>query len=315
MPVRAILAHQTRPLFTLIGACLISLMLVVSSYGQSVSEAKPFLWELTDSNGELKAYLFGTIHSGNPDVNQLAPSVDQAFKRSNTFLAELALTPKTLTTIQQRMLKTEKRPLVDILGATRTLRANRLLAYFHPNLSVDLFANMKLWAFVANLAVLEDQVRYPNLPAMDSQFYQRALSDGKATAGLETPLEQTSVFEAFSEQELLAMLDANMQAMEDAHRQGDSLMQQLYRAYLSGDPVVFDQLMEEQVPIDQTLAAKLDKLLLTDRNQRMAARIEDALSQFPTPLFIAIGAAHYGPDLGVQHLLAKKGFSIHRVNH
>lgn len=275
------------------------------------AESKPFLWQVQSPTGE-EAYLFGTIHSGNPVINRLPAVVNKAFTRSDIFVAEIDFNPQGIQRLQQLMLN-PKRPVKDVLGPARVQQASQLLAAMHPNLSVDLFAGMQLWAFVAQFATIEDQVRFPNQTAMDMQLYQQAQQRGMPTLGLETVDEQAGIFTQFSETELLAILDANMAAMEQANQRGETQMQALYKAYASGDSATFDTLMDEQVPLQGELAAKLDRLLITDRNTRMSQRIIALMQQQQGIPFIAIGAGHYDPESGVQQQLRQQGFKVKRL--
>ena len=56
---------------------------------------------------------------------------------------------------------------------------------------------------------------------------------------------------------------------------------------------------------------ELIKSLITDRNERMAEKAKELLQS--KRVFIAVGAAHLGGDLGLLNLLKRKGYTIKPV--
>ncbi|MCW8887252.1 MAG: TraB/GumN family protein, partial [Motiliproteus sp.] len=183
-----------------------------------------------------------------------------------------------------------------------------------PSLSLNALSHLKLWALTATLPLIEDQLRYGNQMAMDMRLYQQAQQNGKQVGGLETIDEQAAVFESFSEQENLTMLDMTLDYIEGAQMKNQPIMKETYDAYRSGQPDTFDRLLKNQLDLPQPLFDRFMKRLLADRNLRMADRIDALLIEKPeSSFFIAVGAAHYGPDGGIQTLLEQKGYFITRV--
>ncbi|WP_421862845.1 TraB/GumN family protein [Motiliproteus sp.] len=290
---------------------LLALLLLLSLPWVSAQAGQPFLWQL-EHNGR-HHYLFGTIHSGHPELNQLPESVEQAFNQSDRFYGELELDPQTLQTTQQLLQLPPGRKLSSSLPPKLRQRSNQELARINPNLNLALFERLKLWAFTVALTLIEDQLNYSQQPAMDQRLYQRARQSGKETGALETPQQQIGVFEQLSFAEQIAMLEATLESLAQ-QTPNNSWMQQTYAAYRSGDPDQLNALFETQWQLDDKILQKLEQGLIDDRNRLMAERIEEELQQHPQQsLFIAVGAAHFGSDNGVQALLANKGYHISRV--
>lgn len=279
----------------------------------SICSAKPFLWEAKHPITGDVVYLFGTIHSGNPAVNQLPPTVINTFSLSKTFLAELDLSPGNTAHIQKSVLGSGKTDLLNTLGQGRVTQVNSILKKIHPGLNVNLFTEMPLWVFVTNLSIIEEQVKYPNQPFMDAKLYNDAIKMGKTTGGLETIDEQIDVFTGLSTVELLDILDATIITIEDSFESGVSSMEVVYQAYLEGDNTAFQQLMDEQLVVDEELNRKLTDRLITTRNRIMAKRIQQNSERQPSPIFVAVGAGHYDPKTGIQVLLKEKGWHVKRL--
>lgn len=294
--------------------CLVLLMLWVLQPVQALAaDGQPFLWLI--ENADRPSYLFGTIHSGHPDLNRLPPSVEMAFADSDRYYGELKLDQATIAATVNLLQLDEGQRLSQLLSQPRQRRINRVLGELAPGIQLALFDRLKPWAFTVTLAMLEDQLRYGQRPAMDLRLYKRALASGKATGALETPAQQTQVFDGLSFNEQMIMLDSTLTAMEHSQAQQRPWMDLTYQAYHSGDPDQFNQLMEQQMPLPQALQDKLMRRLLTDRNQRMAQQIDQQLQRYPSQqLFFAVGAAHYDSKQGLQRLLQQRGYKVRRLD-
>ncbi|MEH6650657.1 MAG: TraB/GumN family protein [Motiliproteus sp.] len=275
---------------------------------------KPFLWQV--DNGKVSSYLFGTIHSGHPELNVLAASVESAFTQADRFYGELELNSKTISETQQLLLLQGNEQLSQQLSRTQQQRINTLLAQISPGLNLQLFDQFKPWAFTVVLALLEDQVRYGQFTAMDLKLYQRAQVARKITGALETPQQQMALFEQLTSTEQMAMLDATLVAMEKSVSEQQSWMEPTYAAYRSGDPDQLNRLLDQQMALPEPLQRKLKQHLIIDRNHLMASKIDQQLQQHSgQSLFFAVGAGHFDQQEGIQILLQQKGYQVRRLNH
>lgn len=300
---------------------LLTLLVFLPTLAQSAEKPhaplpsnQPFLWQI--DNGTVNSYLFGTIHSGHPELNVLAGSVETAFTRADRFYGELELNPETISEAQQILMFKGNKRLSQQLSRAQQRRINTLLMQISPNLSLQLFDQFKPWAFTVVLALLEDQVRFGQFTAMDLSLYQRAQAAGKVTGALETPQQQTALFEQLSPSEQMAMLDATLTAMEQSLSEQQSWMDPTYAAYRSGDSDQLNKLFDQQMTLHESLQQKLKQRLIIDRNQQMAAEIDQQLQRHSDQtLFFAVGAGHFGSHQGIQTLLQQRGYKIHRLSH
>ncbi len=303
---------QSRPNMPALILLLVMTTTLLLQPSAQATEGHPFLWQI--DSGSQPSYLFGTIHSGHPELNQLPASVELAFAKVDRFYGELVLDSATLTSTSKLLQLEPDQTLSQQLSGQRQQRINQVLNGIAPGLNLALFDQFKPWALTVALALLEDQLRYGQLPAMDLSLYQRAVASGKFTGALETPQQQMQLFEQFDFEEQMQMLDATLTAMEQSQTQQHSWMNPTYQAYRSGDPDQFNQLMVQQMPLQQSLHRKLIRLLLTERNQRMAQQIDQQLRQHPNQQhFFAVGAAHFSSQGGIQQILQQQGYSVHRL--
>jgi len=283
----------------------------ITSLTTDAADARPLLWRVA---GPVPVYLFGTIHSAHPELNRLPESVSQAFDRADSFYGELPLDGATQARAQTLFMLPPGQRLSDQLDRQHRQRINRVLAAIDPQLNLDTLNALRLWAFTLTLALLEDQLTYAGAPMMDLRLYQAATAQGKQTGGLETPEEQVAVFEQLDRDEQLALLDATLGYLEATHARDQSSSADSYRIYREGDPNQFLALFGEQMDVPLLLKLKLQRLLLNERNQRMAERIDRLISANPQQrLFIAVGAAHFTDHGGVPSRLRERGYNVHRV--
>ena len=292
-------------------ASLLCLFWLLSSWLQ----AAPFLWQI-EHQGQ-QSYLFGTIHSAHPQLNRLPDSVNQAFDDATHYYGELELDPQTIATTATLLQLPPQQQLSRLLPDSLKQRVEQQLQLISPALSLALFERLKPWALAVTLALLEDQMQFGQQPGMDQRLFQRARSAGKATGALETPQKQAGVFDGLSRREQLQLLEATVSSLEQQPQRQQTWMEETYAAYASGDSDRFQVLFEQQLQLDQNaLAQKIENLLIVQRNRQMANKIDRMLRQHPQRrYFIAVGAAHYASDNGVQAELRKKGWSITRVAH
>lgn len=284
---------------------LLATMLVA---GLQNAVAGPFLWRI---EGTTDSYLFGTIHSANPDLNRLPAVVARSFDQADEFYGELELDSATLQHTAALFRLPAGETLRNQLPPPLQTRTDALLRRLNPALTLDALAVLKPWALIATLAVVEDQLRFPGLPVMDLRLYSDARSEGKPTGGLETPEEQAAVFEQLDPEEQMQLLEATLTYMEQALDEDGSILDETYAAYGSGDPEQFRTLMSKQMELPLMMKLKLERLLLNERNERMAKRIAQLVSEHPErSYFFAVGAAHFSGGQALQHQLRRLGVKV-----
>jgi uncharacterized protein len=255
---------------------------------------KSLFWQLESPAGQV-SYLFGTMHTDDNRVTDFPPVVINALKNVDTFMLEVAETPKA------ELLRMPQGDLKQMLSEAE-LNQVALLADKHV-MPLSTVLQMKPWL----LAVVFDLPK-PQTPfAQDFLLRAKAEELDKNILGLETPQAHFAVMDSLTMDEQLLML---RDVLKRSEAQKEKDFERLMRAYLSGDA-------ERVAHIDETLTGgilppalwqRLRVKLLDERNVGMAARgIAQAQQE---KVFIAVGAAHLAGKTGLIQAFKQAGFKL-----
>ena len=259
------------------------------------------LWEISKP-GQQSSWLFGTIHSEDPEILDLAAAVRQAFDASNSVVLEILMDTDAMMYSSTAMLMLDGRSLPDVIGMPLYTKVAALIASRGiPELVLN---RMKPWAAAVTLSTpaLETGM------VLDRMLYEDAVKQGKAVYGLETMQEQLDLFDSMSDADQIILLqDAidNLQQLEAMHAE-------LLTAYKQRDLGRLLAINEASMQSgDQRLADDFQRRLIDDRNQRMAERAQPYLQKGKA--FVAVGALHLPGKTGLLELLQQQGYSVRRV--
>ena len=116
--------------------------------------------------------------------------------------------------------------------------------------------------------------------------------------------EQISIFDGFTDDEQIRMLNDTLDQLESYESLGKSVTGELIDAYINGNLQVLQDLTfvdyDENDPYDVEFITRL----LTERNLNFAQEISDLITTKPeTQYFFTIGAGHFYGDNGLIDLL------------
>ncbi len=259
------------------------------------------LWKISTSGGE-SGYILGTMHSDLPRVTAIPDKVQHALNQSRSFTAELDLKLSSIREAQARMMLRANENLSEIIGLSRFRQCSQIMADYGVPESV--VARMKPWAVAVQI----------NLPKpttgifLDLKLFQLAQARGMQTYGLETVIEQISVFDNLSLIQQIALLDEAIGNYKDLPK----IIQELIGYYLSRDLEGMQKYSSEiMAKGNKQLSALLQQRLILDRNRRMVERMKPRLDEGRA--FIAVGALHLPGDKGILQLLKNAGYRIESV--
>lgn len=256
------------------------------------------LWEVSKAGGE-PAYLFGTIHSEDPDVLQLARPVQQAFTDSQTVVLEMLLDVDAMRYSGTAMLLLEGRSLSDMIG--QPLFRQVATAMQSRGITTTVLERMQPWAAAVVLSMPAPETGQ----VLDAMLYQQALQQDKNVYGLETVQEQLAVFESLSAADQVLLLKDAVASFSEI----DATHAELLAAYKQRDLkkllAISDDSMQQG---DQRLANEFQQRLVVDRNHRMVERMSQYLQLGKA--FIAVGALHLPGDEGLLNLLEQQGYRL-----
>ena len=271
----------------------------------------PFLWEV--KKGEQTFYLFGTMHLGDPKLQILPKALKIAIDKSDEVRTEVPMNAGFQVKSAALMMRRDTKSLQDIIPKPLYQRTENYLKQINPQLTLVPFDQMKVWALSTVTTMLEDQLKYPMLEAIDTQIYAYAQSKGKGVGGIETVEEQISAMDTFSLDEQIMGLESTLDYLEE---NGD-FMEEMKSLYLLGDEKKMMTFIEGTMFKNekyQKFDEKFMQVLLYDRNKRMAQRIESLCQKQPKKRYLfAFGVMHFLGEKSIVEHFEHKGYSVRRV--
>ncbi len=279
---------------------LIVILLTPAAWGAGEFD-RGLLWKI-EKPGLEPSYLFGTMHSEDPAVVRLPPPVRQAFDQAQALTLEVVLDPTSLLAMTSAFMLADGASLREQVGERLYGDAVKALsAYGMPEAMV---ARMKPWAVAVTLMTPPPQGGV----MLDLSLYQQAAAAGKPVDGLETPLEQLSVFEDLPARDQRVMLANALAHLDGIERE----LAQLKAAYLARDLAKLVELSDASLATlgttDADTARRFNQKLIIERNRRMAERLPSRLR--PGRRFIAVGALHLPGEQGLLKLLRQRGYRV-----
>ncbi len=256
------------------------------------------LWQI-EKPGSPASYLFGTMHIEDPEVVTLPAPVQQVFDRASGVTLEVVLDPQSLMSMVTAFMLMDGSTLESHIGSQLYQRSLKALSgHGLPELAV---ARMKPWAVAVTLMTPPPQTGV----VLDLMLYQQAMARSKPVTGLETPMEQMALFDSFSSQDQITLLEDTLEQMDKIPQ----MFADLKAAYLARDLVRLVEISNASMRNnDPQLVENFNRKLITERNHRMVKRMQPQLQKGQE--FIAVGALHLPGEEGLLQLLSKQGYSV-----
>jgi uncharacterized protein len=259
------------------------------------------LWELHGKHNTV--YLLGSIHVLRPSDYPLAPIVLRAYGSAKSVLMEINLAEADSAEMQAQLLASAQLPegqsLKDIMGKERYERAQALARDVGVELST--FDRFKPWFAAEAVAQLQlMQLGFQPKAGVEMYFLDRARSDGKAVAGLETLRDQIALFDGLSMDEQAEYLLSSLEEAQGLPKEVDDLV----HAWVNGDTAWFETQLKSEFGKDP----KLYQSVLVARNRKWIRKIEALLNDDKNYLVI-VGTGHLVGPGSVIDLLKKDGIS------
>jgi uncharacterized protein YbaP (TraB family) len=271
-------------------------------------ETGPLLWRI---EGPVPSWAYGTIHLPDARVLELPEAVRGALGRSDVLVAETPLEQAAMQQMAARAMLPEGESLREIMPPDLYERTGRYLA--GRGLPIEALSRVRVWALSTQLVTLDYLAEFATAEPLDARLWSLAADAGKRLEGLETLDEQLAVFESLTLEEQLEIHGQTLDLLERAAEEGRSPARELVDVYLTGDAGALMDKMDESFDPGSPAARKLRRLLLDERNARMAERIAERIEREPeTSFFFAVGAAHLPGEGGVAELLEQAGYEVSR---
>jgi uncharacterized protein YbaP (TraB family) len=294
-----------------LSALLLAVFGVLTGCGTAQSgDPPPFgqgvLWRVEKAGAV--SHVFGTVHSVDERVVNLAPRVADTFAAARNLSIEMIDDQATQSKLTVAMLIPGGRTLEEILGPelfAETVKVGERYGFQPAALE-----RLKPWA--PFLFYSYPPSEFHRIAAGMQPLDQRLQHDAEARAipvyGLETPEEQIATFDEMKESDQVALLAGVVTQNPTIEEQFAAIIEH----YVARDVAAIVAMTEAQTGEgDEALMRMFQQRLITDRNHRMADRMAARLEEGGA--FVAIGALHLPGEEGVLNLLKQRGFEISRV--
>jgi len=257
------------------------------------------LWEVHGKHNTV--YLLGSIHVLRPSDYPLSPAVLAAYADAKSLLMEVNLEEINSEQVQAEMLGSAVLPggktLTEVLGKERYGRADGLARGVGVDLSM--FDQFAPWFAAEAISQLQlTQLGFQAESGVDMFFMDKARSDGKNVAGLETVHDQIALFQNMSLDTQADYLVSSLEQAHDLPKDIDSMV----RAWQHGDAQWFATQMQSEFGRN----SRLYDSIIGARNRKWLPQIEALLGDDKNYLVI-VGTGHLVGQGSVIELLKKDG--------
>lgn len=150
---------------------------------------------------------------------------------------------------------------------------------------------------------------------LDGLVIDTALAAGVPVRGLEPHDTIFTIFDSFSDDEMIAMIEATLAVDERA----DDYSATLADSYFAGESrIIWEYMRDESYALpgytrDQIDAdfARMEEVLMNARNRAWIPVLTAAAAE--GPVFVAFGALHLSGEEGVLNLLLGEGFALEEL--
>lgn len=257
------------------------------------------LWRVETPEGKTN-YLFGTIHSQNPEVSAVPPLVRGAILQSKRLIMETVPNQAANNTFMQLMNFKDGRQLNQLLEKDFFDELTRQIQSY--GLEKEQVKFIKPWAAFSIIG----RPKPINAPTLESNLYQIARKSRLDIQSLESMEEILSALDNLSiEDQLIILKDTvcnHQQILKDT--------EELIKLYLNSDLAGITA-FNQQTHYDEGVFDRFMQSILYDRNNRMLKRIEKTFKEGNT--FVAIGASHLAGEKGLLMGLSEKLYKIHAI--
>ncbi len=278
---------------------LAGLLLFTFGAHAALARGETSVWSVKGTRNTV--YLAGSVHALPKNDAALPEQLDRAYQAADIVVLEVDLDDMNPLDAVQFITENGTLPanqsLEDVVGSGPYARVSKLA----ESLQVPEIVISKLEPWAAALVLTQFALTQTGFDAnlgIDMQITERARKDGKTIEGLETVIDQLSVFDARSFAEQTRFL---LDSADDASTL-DKDLRDLIAAWRTGDLRALEKAFIEE----RAKSPELYDALLGARNRQWLPKIE-ALLEKDRDYLVVVGALHFVGGDGLLALLQKGG--------
>lgn len=272
----------------------------------SQAQYNSLLWRVSGNGLQQPSFLYGTMHVSDARVFQFSDSVMPFFERCGVYAMEIDFNNVRPMELLSKMMAGGNKSIRKSLDPEDYRLLDSVFRAGNRGIPLSLFDNMSpiLLEMMMGMQTLglSDSSIDGNTEALDIYFNNLARKQNKSIVGIETVAEQINVLNSLSYKEQLEMLQLSIDDLKSGKEDNSYLVSYYVQQQL-------DSLLAKSK--EQGMPPKFFKALVTERNKRMADRMEKIMKD--QSAFMAVGALHLAGNEGVVASLRKKGFIVEPV--
>jgi len=254
-------------------------------------------WEVRTEDQQEPSVIVGTVHLGDESCLLYWPLIEDRIKRYDRIYTESSLSAEASRTIQPWTLLPSEVRVEDYISPRRWAKMKVAIERF-TKVDIDMMKRVHpLFILTAIQVGLTGQSQAPSL---DQKIWDLAISLGKLTDGIESPLEQVEVLRSLDISFLYLHLVRVSKKMSTTRRQ----LKKLIEVYRSQDINKLYKMSKSSLGPDR-------RMLIDSRNIIIGQRILDKHANEPS--FFSFGAGHLGGSTGVIRFLKQSGAQVQPI--
>ena len=284
---------KRRTLFLL----LFTFSLVVLHAQSGSSWPKTLLWRISGNGLSKNSFLYGTMHLQDKRLFQFGDSLYHYLEQAEGCALEVNV-QEFMDSILQKVLSEKEEEIMSDREDDHK-EEKKLIDSLIENVKVNKDKKSKKTLEKIRQSKIRKAIKNKEMPTIvDAYLYGIARRQGKWLGGIEDVQDQLVVFDELGN-------DITSEELLTPENELRESLEQMITAYISQDLDKIEEYSETHY------SDKMEDLLLTQRNKKMAMRM-DSLSHIRS-MFYAIGAAHLPGDKGVINLLRQRGYRVDPV--
>ncbi len=284
---------------------LAGLLLLQWACGVAQASGETAVWSVKGERNTV--YLAGSVHALPKDHARFSPQLERAYAAASVVYMEVDLDDmdplEAMQFVTLRGTLPQDQSLADLVGAERYARVNQTaLSLDVPEIVIQ---RLEPWAaaMVLTQFALQKSGFDPQL-GIDMQLVDRARAEGKPIEGLETVIDQLSIFDARSMEEQTRFLLESVDDMPTLERD----LARLIESWRAGDM----RGLEREFKKERAQAPGLYDELLGARNRKWMPKIVDLLDDDQDYL-VVVGTLHFVGRDGLLALLKRAGYKANQL--
>ncbi len=284
----------------------VALVLLAPPVKASESSHPVTLWEVTGAKNSV--YLMGSIHLLRSRDYPLPTALDAAYDDAEVLIMEVDMDDLDPIAAQTAFttygVLHDSRTLHDLMGDD--LYGKAVAAADLIDIPLDMLSKTEPWYAAMTVEIMMlSRIGFNPALGVEMHMMSKAAADGKSIEGFETIEEQISFLDGMS---LHAQQEMLLSTLEESAELGE-MMEDIIDAWRHGDIAFLEAGMLDELAGYE----ELNKALITDRNSRWVAKIEELLGDTDDYLII-VGAMHLVGANGVPNQLKRNGYHVQQLS-